>query len=119
MRPFTLDGTNLTSWNDYTAVNSPVYRSTGRDKDILFLLFFFFFFFFRDLSFISYAEITLFVHPYRPTSGGGADGKSPYVSFDRSLSQYLDVGAKTFRISTNGGFTAVAYVAFTGYFQCV
>ena len=46
--------------------------------------------------------------------GGGGDGSFPYVSFNRSLSQYIAIGTKTFRLSTNGGFTAVVYIAFTG-----
>jgi hypothetical protein len=30
------------------------------------------------------------------------------------LSQYINAGSKTFAINTKGGFTAIAYVAFTG-----
>jgi len=36
------------------------------------------------------------------------------VAFDRSLRQYLDSGARTFRLATNGGCTVIAMVMFTG-----
>jgi hypothetical protein len=36
------------------------------------------------------------------------------VSFDRTQTQYLDGGARTFNIASNGGFTVVAVVRFTG-----
>ena len=51
---------------------------------------------------------------HRMVLGGGGDGSFPYVSFDRSLSQYIAIGMKTFRLSTNRGFTAVVYISFTG-----
>jgi len=43
----------------------------------------------------------------------GPDGRGA-VFFDRSLSQFLDGGIHTFNIASNGGFTAVAVVKFTG-----
>jgi hypothetical protein len=43
----------------------------------------------------------------------GPDGRGA-VPFDRTLSQFLDAGAHTFNIATNGGFTAVAVVRFAG-----
>lgn len=48
---------------------------------------------------------------YNPT--GGPNGRG-HVSFDRTLSQYLDAGPRTLNIATNGGFTAVVVVRFTG-----
>ena len=44
---------------------------------------------------------------------GGPNGKG-HVSFNRANSQYLDAGSRTFNIATNGGFTIVAVVRFTG-----
>ena len=44
---------------------------------------------------------------------GGPSGKG-HVSFVRASSQYLDAGSRTFQINTNGGFTIVAVVRFTG-----
>jgi hypothetical protein len=44
---------------------------------------------------------------------GGPLGKG-HVSFDRTQTQYLDGGARTFNIATNGGFTVVAVVRFRG-----
>jgi hypothetical protein len=41
-------------------------------------------------------------------------GSSPYFSFSRSLMQYIDVGTQSFRIQSNGGFTAIIYFALTG-----
>jgi len=45
---------------------------------------------------------------FGPTNSKGA------VTFDRAASQYLDGGSHQFNIATNGGFTAVAVVMFTG-----
>jgi len=46
----------------------------------------------------------------RPTvaANGGA------LTFDRTLEQFIDGGAHSFDIASNGGFTAVAVVKFTG-----
>jgi hypothetical protein len=44
---------------------------------------------------------------------GGPLGKG-HVSFDRTQTQYLDGGARTFNIASNGGFTVVAVVRFRG-----
>ena len=51
----------------------------------------------------------------RPTYNalGGPNGKG-HVSFDRTNSQYLDAGTRTLNIATNGGFTIVSVVRFTG-----
>jgi hypothetical protein len=45
-------------------------------------------------------------------AAGGPNGKG-HVSFDRTKSQYLDAGSRTFNIATNGGLTIVAVVRFT------
>ena len=50
------------------------------------------------------------------TSCAGPSGTGA-VTFDRTLSQYLDGGAHAFNIATNGGFTAVVVVRFTGVFR--
>jgi len=50
---------------------------------------------------------------FDPTAGFPPDGTGA-VTFVRASSQFLDGGAHTFNISTNGGFTAVAVVMFTG-----
>ena len=42
-----------------------------------------------------------------PTSQG-------HVSFDRTISQFLDAGPQSFNLFTNGGFTIVVIVRFTG-----
>ena len=44
----------------------------------------------------------------------GPPGSNGAVTFDRGLSQYIDGGLHSFSIATNGGFTAVAVVRFTG-----
>jgi hypothetical protein len=44
---------------------------------------------------------------------GGPFGKG-HVRFDRTQTQYLDGGARTFNIASNGGFTVVAVVRFSG-----
>jgi hypothetical protein len=44
---------------------------------------------------------------------GGPQGKG-HVTFDRAQSQYLDAGARTLNIATNGGLTIVSVVRFTG-----
>ena len=46
-------------------------------------------------------------------AAGGPNGKG-HVSFDRTKSQYLDAGTRTLNIATNGGFTIVTVVRFTG-----
>jgi len=43
-----------------------------------------------------------------PPGGAGA------TTFDRDMAQYIDGGSHTFDIATNGGFTIVALVMFTG-----
>ena len=45
-------------------------------------------------------------------AGGGPNGKG-HVSFNRALSNFIDGGARTFNINSNGGFTFVAVVRFT------
>ena len=45
-------------------------------------------------------------------AAGGPNGKG-HVSFDRTRSQYLDAGYRTFNIATNGGFTIVTVLRFT------
>jgi hypothetical protein len=47
------------------------------------------------------------------SASGGPQGKG-YVTFDRAQSQYVDAGARTLNIATNGGLTIVAVVRFTG-----
>ena len=44
---------------------------------------------------------------------GGPLGQG-HVSFDRTQTQYLDGGARTFKIASKGGFTVVAVVRFKG-----
>jgi hypothetical protein len=44
---------------------------------------------------------------------GGPQGKG-HVTFDRTQSQYLDAGQRTFNIRTNGGLTIVIVARFTG-----
>lgn len=44
---------------------------------------------------------------------GGFRNDMGYVAFNRSNSQHLNGGSKTFNIAANGGFTAVALVQFT------
>jgi len=46
-------------------------------------------------------------------SAAGGPGGSGAVVFDRAQEQYLDGGAQTFLVATNGGFTAVMVVMFT------
>jgi len=46
-----------------------------------------------------------------PTGGPESMGA---ITFDRELSQFLDSGPRQFNLATNGGFTAVAVVKFTG-----
>jgi len=54
-------------------------------------------------------------HSKKPSNdpSEGPDGHGA-VTFNRALSQYLDGGSRAFNIATNGGFTAVAVVKFTG-----
>jgi hypothetical protein len=47
------------------------------------------------------------------SASGGPQGKG-HVTFNRTNSQYLDAGARTLNIATNGGLTIVAVVRFTG-----
>jgi syndecan 4 len=44
---------------------------------------------------------------------GGPNGKG-HISFNRALLQFLDAGPRTWNVATNGGFTLVAVVRFTG-----
>jgi len=46
------------------------------------------------------------------TTGGYNNG--PYVYFNRLNSNYLNAGTRTLNISTNGGFTSVCLIKFTG-----
>jgi len=47
-------------------------------------------------------------------STSGPTGSKGAVTFDRELSQYINSGAHTFYIASNGGLTTVATVKFTG-----
>jgi hypothetical protein len=47
---------------------------------------------------------------------GGPSGKG-HVSFDSSKSQFLNTGARTMNIGTNGGFTIVIVMRWTGVIQ--
>jgi len=47
-------------------------------------------------------------------SAAGPPGSKGAVKFDRVLSQYLDGGTYTFNVATNGGFTIVSVVKFSG-----
>jgi hypothetical protein len=47
------------------------------------------------------------------SASGGPQGKG-HVTFNRTLSQYLDAGPRTLNIATNGGLTIVAVARFTG-----
>ena len=54
-------------------------------------------------------------------AAGGPNGKG-HVSFDRTKSQYLDAGSRTFNFATNGGVTIVAVVRFTqnaGFYEMI
>lgn len=59
---------------------------------------------------------TVFNNPvYKILSGSNtAITTPPYIEMTRASSQYLDGGARTLNIATNGGFTAIIYCAFTG-----
>ena len=46
-------------------------------------------------------------------AAGGPNGNG-HVSFDRTMSQYLEAGSRTLNIATNGGLTIVAVARFTG-----
>ena len=46
-------------------------------------------------------------------AAGGPNGKG-HFSFDRTKSQYLDAGSRTFNIASNGGLTIVLVMRFTG-----
>lgn len=46
-------------------------------------------------------------------SSGGYDNKS-YVFFNRTNSTFLNAGTQTLNVSTNGGFTAMALIKYTG-----
>jgi hypothetical protein len=48
---------------------------------------------------------------YHATGGPNGNG---HVSFDRALLQYLEAGPRTFDLKTNGGFTIVSIIRFTG-----
>ena len=39
---------------------------------------------------------------------------SSFIAFNRTKSQFLSGGSRAFAINTNGGFTAVVFMAFTG-----
>lgn len=45
---------------------------------------------------------------------GGLTNEMGYVNFDRASSHHLNGGSRTLNIATNGGFTALALVKFTG-----
>jgi len=47
-------------------------------------------------------------------STAGPPGSKGAVTFDRGFSQYLDGGTHTFNVATNGGFTIVSVVKFSG-----
>jgi hypothetical protein len=61
-----------------------------------------------------YRVYSVYNYPFYNPIGGGLWSYSPYISLDRSQSQYFNAGAQTFKVSTNGGFTALMYAAFTG-----
>ena len=46
-------------------------------------------------------------------AAGGPNGKG-HVSFDRTKSQYLDAGSRTFNLASNSGLTMVLVMRFTG-----
>jgi len=56
----------------------------------------------------AYVSTAQFDSTMGPPAGNGA------VTFDRTILQHIDGGSHTFNIATNGGFTAVALVMFTG-----
>lgn len=47
-------------------------------------------------------------------SYGGLGVENGFVRFNRTSSQHLNGGSKVFNINTNGGFTALAFMKFTG-----
>jgi len=55
-----------------------------------------------------YVSTAQFNSAMGPPGGAGA------TTFDRNLNEYIDGGSHTFNIATNGGFTIVALVMFTG-----
>jgi hypothetical protein len=60
-------------------------------------------------------RFTQSVASQRPTYTSSGGYKSfPYMSFNRTASQFLEAPMTTFNIATNGGFTAMALVRFTG-----
>jgi hypothetical protein len=67
-----------------------------------------------DTTIKSWNGFRSYGNPFYYTSGGGSWGYSPYVEFDRTKSSYFDAGSKVFSCNTNGGFTALMLLSFTG-----
>ena len=61
-----------------------------------------------------FSKFTYFPRDGKKTLQFNTNSQAPYIQLDSSASQYLDFGSQTFNIATNGGFTAIAYCAFTG-----
>jgi len=59
-----------------------------------------------------FKQATVANRPTYVSTGGYNNG--PYVFFNRTNSTFLDAGAQTFSISTNGGFTIMCLMKFTG-----
>jgi len=59
-----------------------------------------------------FKQATVANRPTYVTTGGYNNG--PYVFFNRTNSTFLNAGAQTFPISTNGGFTIMCLMKFTG-----
>ena len=57
-----------------------------------------------------------YVAYYNPTylSSGGYTNDQGVVRFNRANSNYFSAGSKAFKIATNGGFTCIAFIIFTG-----
>jgi len=60
----------------------------------------------------SFTQATEANKPTYFATGGYNNG--PYVFFNRTNSAYLNAGSQTMNMSTNGGFTAVCLIKFTG-----
>jgi hypothetical protein len=71
-----------------------------------------------DSNFSENTNITPFNSPiYRTATGTNnlpSISQAPYIEFTRASTHYLNCGSRTFNITSNGGFTAVCYVRFTG-----
>ena len=67
-----------------------------------------------ELSTLANRDVTVYTATavFDPTAG--PLGSRGAVTFDKTSSQYIDGGAHTFNIASNGGFPAIAVVKFTG-----